>query len=144
MPVGLMNAVLKRFVERGWIMITNVNLRKLCYAVTPERIAELTARSRKFARRTFAIANDYNESLCERVREAKREGKETVVLYGKSYIRFLLVYACQTLNMAFVEVGVDSPVVANALCVVGELNNEADIERLTGAGYVNLLDLIKE
>ena len=83
MSVGLMNAVLKRFVERGWIMITNVNLRKLCYAVTPEGVAELTERSRKFAKRTFAIANDYNESLCAKVREAKKEGKGTVVLYGK-------------------------------------------------------------
>ena len=26
-----MNSVLKRFVERGWIMLTNVNLRKLSY-----------------------------------------------------------------------------------------------------------------
>ena len=60
MSVGLMNAVLKRFVERGWIMITNVNLRKLCYAVTPEGIAELTARSRKFTKRTFVIVNGCN------------------------------------------------------------------------------------
>ena len=29
MSIGLMNAVLKRFVERGWIMLTNVHLRKL-------------------------------------------------------------------------------------------------------------------
>ena len=34
--IGLMNSVLNRFVERGWIMLTNVNLRKLSYAVTPE------------------------------------------------------------------------------------------------------------
>lgn len=53
MSIGLMNAVLKRFVERGWIMLTNVNLRKLSYAVTPAGIAELSARSQKFAKRTF-------------------------------------------------------------------------------------------
>ena len=29
--IGLMNSVLKRFVERGWIMLTNINLRKLSY-----------------------------------------------------------------------------------------------------------------
>ena len=45
MSIGLMNAVLKRFVERGWIMLTNVNLRKLSYAVTPDGITELTSRS---------------------------------------------------------------------------------------------------
>ncbi|MDY3303157.1 MAG: winged helix-turn-helix transcriptional regulator [Clostridia bacterium] len=64
MSIGLMNAVLKRFVERGWIMLTNVNMRKLAYAVTPERIAELTARSHSFAKRNFELANKYNDSLC--------------------------------------------------------------------------------
>ena len=63
MSIGLMNAVLKRFVERGWIMLTNVNLRKLSYAITPAGIAELTARSQKFAKRTFELANIYNETL---------------------------------------------------------------------------------
>ena len=38
----LMNAVLQRFVERGWIMLSNVNGRKLAYVVTPEGIRELT------------------------------------------------------------------------------------------------------
>lgn len=47
--IGLMNSVLKRFVERGWIMLTNVNGRKLAYAVTPEGIAELANRGKRFA-----------------------------------------------------------------------------------------------
>lgn len=144
MSIGLMNAVLKRFVERGWIMLTNVNLRKLSYAVTAEGLAELTARSQKFARRTFAIANKYNDTICNLVSEARESGKTTLALYGKSYIRFLLVYACQTLNVKFVEKDVDEPVLANALCVVGELNNESEIARLENAGCVNLLNLIEE
>lgn len=37
--IGLMNVILKRFVERGWIMLTNVNLRKLSYAITPAGMA---------------------------------------------------------------------------------------------------------
>ena len=40
--IGLMNAILKRFVERGWIMLSNVNLRKLSYAITPAGMVELT------------------------------------------------------------------------------------------------------
>lgn len=47
--IGLMNSVLKRFVERGWIMLTNVNGRKLAYAVTPEGIAELANCGKRFA-----------------------------------------------------------------------------------------------
>lgn len=144
MSIGLMNAVLKRFVERGWIMLTNVNLRKLSYAVTPDGIAELTSRSQKFAKRTFAIANTYNETLCHLVSESKKQGITTLVLYGKSYIRFLLIYACQTLNVTFIEKEVTEPVMKNALCVVGELNEESEITRLENEGCVNLLNLIEK
>ena len=136
MSIGLM--------KRGWIMLTNVNLRKLSYAVTPAGIAELTARSQKFAKRTFAIANNYNETFCHLVSEAKKQGITKLVLYGKSYIRFLLIYACQTLNVTFIEKEVTEPIMANALCVVGELNEESEINRLEKEGCVNLLNLIEE
>ena len=144
MSIGLMNAVIKRFAERGWIMLTNVNLRKLSYAITPAGIAELTARSQTFAKRTFAIANKYNDALCKAVSDAKKEGRTKLALYGSSYIRFLLVYACQTLNVTFLEKDVNAPIESDAFCVVGEQNDESDISRLTEQGCVNLLDLIEE
>lgn len=144
MSIGLMNAVIKRFVERGWIMLSNVNLRKLSYTITPAGIAELTARSQTFAKRTFAIANKYNDTLCQAVSDAKKEGKNKLVLYGNSYIKFLLIYACQTLNVTFLEKTVNSEIEANAFCVVGEQCGEFDIARLTKQGCVNLLDLIEE
>lgn len=50
MSIGLMNAVLKRFVERGWIMLTNVNLRKLSYAVTPDELQNLHPEARNLQR----------------------------------------------------------------------------------------------
>lgn len=142
--IGLMNAILKRFVERGWIMLSNVNLRKLSYAITPAGIAELTARNQTFARRTFELANKYNDTLCRVVQNAKNEGKTKLGLYGKSYIKFLLIYACQTLNVTFFEKDVNEPIMENAFCVVGEQCEEAAIEQLTKQGCINLLDLIQE
>lgn len=139
-----MNAVLKRFVERGWTMLSNVNVRELAYAITPEGIAELKAHSQKFAKRTFELANTYNETLCNIIREAKSQGKNTLVLYGKSYIRFLLIYACQILNVSFIEKEVDEPLENNALRVIRELNSEDEIENLKEKGCQNLLDLINE
>ena len=144
MSIGLMNAVIKRFVERGWIMLTNVNLRKLSYAITPAGIAELTARSQSFVKRTFGIANKYNETLCKVVSDAKNEGKDKLALYGTSYIKFLLIYACQTLGVTFVEKDADDPIEENALCVVGEMCEKEDVERLSKQGCVSLLDLIGE
>jgi len=98
MSIGLMNAVLKRFVERGWIMLTNVNMRKLAYAVTPAGIAELTSRSQAFAKRNFLLASNYNDKLCKLIGNAKKEGKTSLVLYDQSYISFLLIYACKEIS----------------------------------------------
>lgn len=95
MSIGLMNAVLKCFVERGWIMLTNV---KLAYAVTPAGIAELTSRSQAFAKRNFLLASKYNDKLCKLIGNAKKEGKTSLVLYGQSYISFLLIYACKEIS----------------------------------------------
>ncbi|MBQ5490601.1 MAG: winged helix-turn-helix transcriptional regulator [Treponema sp.] len=144
MSIGLMNAVLKRFVERGWIMLTNVNLRKLSYAITPAGIAELTARSQKFARRNFELANEYHETLCKYITEAKKQGKTKLYLYGQSYIKFLLVYSCQILNVTFAEKDTSEPVDNSAFCVVGELNEEEKIRELEEKGCLNLLGLMKE
>ena len=72
----MVNALLGRFVERGWIMLTNVNGRKLAYAVTPDGIAELANRRKRFALRTFKLANDYNDVLHEILSKAKLEGKK--------------------------------------------------------------------
>lgn len=142
MSIGLMNAVLKRFVERGWIMLTNVNLRKLSYAITPAGIAELTARSQKFAKRNFELANLYHETLCKYIKEAKKHGKTTLCLYGQSYIRFLLIYCCQILNVTFVEKDTTEPIDEKAYCVVGELNEESVIKELEEKGCQNLLNII--
>ena len=142
--IGLMNSVLKRFVERGWIMLINVNLRKLSYAVTPEGIKELTNRSQKFARRTFELAERYNKKLCDAVLEVKNQGKKSLILYGKSYIKFLLEYACKTHGIIFIEKNQDAPVEENAFCVAGEQCTQEILEALKKQGCISLLDLIEE
>ena len=143
MSIGLMNAVIKRFVERGWIMLTNVNLRKLSYAITPKGIAELTTRSQSFARRTFALANKYNENICQIVAAAKNQGKKAVCLYGSSYIKFLLIYASQNFGVSFVEKDVNDEIQKNALCIAGEQCEEEVMAKLVKKGCINLLDILE-
>lgn len=126
---GLMNAILKRFVERGWIMLTNVNARKLAYALTPEGISELSERSRAFARKTFKYVNDYNNQLYKIINSAKHNGKTKIILYGKSYISFLLIYICYMNELIFEERDILSPVDSDCICFVGELE-ENDIQNV--------------
>lgn len=143
MSLGMMNAILGRFVERGWIMLTNVNGRKLAYALTAEGITELANRGKSFALRTFKLANVYSEAFCRRFMEAKAAGKTKVVLYGDSYIKFIIKYACNQIGIDFVEKEVTSEVLTNEVCVAGELNNE-DIQRnLIEKGCLNLVEMVQ-
>ncbi len=123
--IGLMNAVLKRFVERGWIMLKNVNARKIAYALTEQGLNELKARSRIFAKRTFALASEYNQ-----------------ILYGKSYIEFLIEYACEKAQVDLKKCSPDSKIAEDAFCLAGELEEEEIQNRLKSKGAEKLVDLI--
>lgn len=142
MSLGMMNAVLGRFVERGWIMLSNVNARKLAYAITADGISELTERSKNFAKRTFKIASDYNDVLTDIIIKAKTEGKKTVVLVGNSYIKFLIIYICKVNDMFFEEMSIEECRDENKLYILGELEDSKIHFDLTETKCVSLLKII--
>lgn len=142
MSLDMMNAILGRFVERGWIMLSNVNGRKLAYAVTAAGISELTKRGKSFALRTFKLANVYSETFCKKFLEAKASGKTKVVLYGDSYVKFIIKYACSEIGLEFEQKEVSADVLINEVCLAGELNDEFYQKRLLDNGCINLLEMI--
>lgn len=142
MSLDMMNAILGRFVERGWIMLSNVNGRKLAYAVTAAGISELTKRGKSFALRTFKLANVYSETFCKKIMEAKASGKTKVVLYGDSYVKFIIKYACSEIGLEFEQKEVSADVLINEVCLAGELNDEFYQKRLLDNGCINLLEMI--
>ncbi len=120
----MMNAILGRFAERGWIMLTNVNGRKLAYAVTADGIAELAKRGKSFALRTFKLANVYSETFCKKFMEAKGFWKDKSSLYGDSYIKFIIKYACNEVGLDFEHREATATILADEVCLAGELNDD--------------------
>lgn len=125
-------------------MLTNVNGRKLAYAVTPDGLTELANRGKKFALRTFKLANVYSEAFCRRFMEAKAAGKTKVVLYGDSYIKFIIKYACNEVGLVFEEKEATGKVLANQACLAGELNDDAVQKRLIEDGCFNLVEMVQD
>ena len=144
MSLGMMNAILGRFVERGWIMLTNVNGRKLAYAVTPDGIAELAKRGKSFALRTFKLANVYSETFCKKFMEAKAAGKTKVVLYGDSYIKFIIKYACNEVGLDFEHREATATILADEVCLAGELNDDVVQKLLINAGCFSLVNMVQD
>lgn len=125
MSLGMMNAILGRFVERGWIMLTNVNGRKL-------------------ALRTFKLANVYSEAFCKKLMEAIVAGKTKVVLYGEIYIKFIIKYACNEVGMNFEQKDASDKVLSDAVCIAGELNAEDVQKVLIKAGCFSLVNMVQD
>lgn len=142
--LGMMNAILGRFAERGWIMLTNVNGRKLAYAVTADGIAELAKRGKDFALRTFKLANVYSETFCKKFMEAKAAGKTKVVLYGDSYIKFIIKYACNEAGMDFEHREATATILADEVCLAGELNDDVVQKLLINAGCFSLVNIVQD
>ena len=125
-------------------MLTNVNGRKLAYAVTPEGISDLTNRGKIFALKTFKLANVYSETFCKLFREAKASGKTKVVLYGDSYIKFIIKYACNEVGMEFEAKESTAKILTDEVCLAGELNDEDVQKNLIEKGCVNLVEMVQE
>lgn len=124
-------------------MLTNVNGRKLAYAVTSDGISELAKRGKSFALRTFKLANVYSEAFCKRFMEEKASGKTKVILYGDSYIKFIIKYACSEVGLDFEQKETSANVLAEEVCLAGELNDDGVQQKLIENGCFNLIEMVQ-
>lgn len=103
LSLGMTNALLKQFTERGWVKLTKLSTRSVVYALTPEGIAEIARRTASFFRRASRNSERYRERLESFILGAKDSGASTVVLAGASELEFLVEYLCERHGMVFVK-----------------------------------------
>jgi len=103
LSLGMTNALLKRFVERGWVSVRHINARNLHYALTPEGVNEVARRTYRFFKRSARNASFYKERLEELVLRKKREGFTRIVLAGASDLDFIFDYLCERHGLLFVK-----------------------------------------
>ena len=71
--------------------------------------------------------------------EAKAAGKTKVVLYGDSYIKFIIKYACNEAGMDFEYREATATILADEVCLAGELNDDVVQKLLINAGCFSLV-----
>ena len=76
--------------------------------------------------------------------EAKATGKTKVVLYGDSYIKFIIKYACNEVGMEFEAKESTAKILTDEVCLAGELNDEDVQKNLIEKGCVNLVEMVQE
>ena len=136
--LGQMNAVLKRCMERGWIAVKNLNMKKVCYYLTPQGMEEVSTRTSRYMLNTFDLMNEYAGKVQKSMEKISTEGKTGVVLVGKSSVDFLLEYTCQKVGLSFKKVEQD----------FAECDRMEDVlviqsELISGKKYQSVMDLVR-
>ena len=92
--LGMTNAILKRFVEKGLITIKKVNNRNIRYALTADGMDEINRRSWSYFKRTIKNVVDYKDAISEVILQAKADGYKGIALVGESDLAFIVEHEC--------------------------------------------------
>lgn len=107
--LGMTNAILKRLVDKGWLMMGKVNNRNVSYVVTPEGIHVLAGRTFRYFRRTIRnvvyykdkIQTDIEMWLADSGLEKTVHPDLRVTLVGESDLEFIVEHLSHKLGLGF-------------------------------------------
>ena len=99
--LGMTNAILKRLIEKGWLMTKRLNSRNISYVVSPAGMEEIFKRGYRYFKRTIDDVILYKVQIEKLVSEAAKSGYRCVALVGKSDLDFLVEYACGKVGLEF-------------------------------------------
>ncbi len=103
LSLGMTNAVLKRLVQKGLLMVRKVNNRNIRYVVTPAGMEEITRRSYRYFKRTLKNVAEYKDRIEQLLVQIKADGYNGLVLVGSSDIDFIVEYLCINLDLKLVK-----------------------------------------
>ena len=84
--IGLVNAYLKRLVQRGYIKVSNVKASTVRYMLTPEGFAEKYRLTRRYMANSLNYYIKIKQAVEQRIVRLKMEEVRTVVFVGSSEI----------------------------------------------------------
>ena len=101
--LGMTNAILKRLIEKGWLMTKRLNSRNISYVVSPAGMKELFTRGYRYFKRTIDDVRQYKDRIEQLIFEAVSAGYKTVALVGESDMDFIVEYACGKAGVVFTK-----------------------------------------
>jgi len=103
LSLGMTNALLKRFAERGWVKLMHLSGRSLRYILTAEGMEEVLHRSLSYFTRAVRSASLYRDKIDIYVRGLSKSGITSVVLEGPAELDFLFDYSCERHGLEFIK-----------------------------------------
>ncbi len=126
--LGMTNAILKRLIEKGWLMTKRLNSRNISYVVSPAGMEEVFKRGYRYFKRTINDIRLYKEGIEQLVSDAIEAGYKGVALVGKSDLDFIVEYACGKEGFNLLKVDNDKGVPQGLFIIYGEQYEVVDSE----------------
>jgi len=101
--LGMINSILKRMVQKGWITARKLNSRNVRYAVTMEGINEIFHRSYGYFKRTVKNIVHYRDMIDGIIHNAEEKKHSSVLLFGTSDLEFIIEYSCNYYGLSFLK-----------------------------------------
>lgn len=118
--LGMTNAILKRLIEKGWLMTKRLNSRNISYVVSPAGIEEIFKRGYQYFKRTIDDVRLYKERIEQLVSEAVEAGYKGIALIGDSDLDFLVECACGKVGVHFNKAETDTGLLESIFAVYSE------------------------
>ena len=99
--LGMTNTILKRLIEKGWLMTKRLNGRNISYVVSSMGIEEILRRGYRYFKRTIDDVTQYRKGIEQLISEAVATGYKEVVLIGNSDLDFIVEYVCNKAGIIF-------------------------------------------
>lgn len=103
LSLGMTNALIRRFAERGWVKFMHLSGRSLKYILTSEGMEEVLRRSISYFSRAVRSASLYRDKIDAYVLRLAKAGFSVVVLDGPAELDFLFDYSCERHGLEFVK-----------------------------------------
>jgi predicted transcriptional regulator len=99
--LGMTNAILKRLIEKGWLMTKRLNSRNISYVVSPAGMEEIFKRGYRYFKRTIDDVHLYKDGIEQVISMAVGAGYKTITLVGDSDLDFIVEYICGKYDIEF-------------------------------------------
>ncbi|MFA7566669.1 MAG: winged helix-turn-helix transcriptional regulator [Alkalispirochaeta sp.] len=101
MSLGLTNAILRRLMDKGFLLARRINHNNVHYLVTPAGIDQISRRSYLYLRRTIGHVVRYKEHLRTFCRSQHDAGIREIILVGPSDLTFILEWCADKEGLTF-------------------------------------------
>ncbi|MGI5172121.1 winged helix-turn-helix transcriptional regulator [Treponema sp. OMZ 840] len=104
LSLGMTNALLRRFADKGWLYMKKISKRNIQYMLTAQGIKELSARSKRYFKNTARLMNEYQSCIRRFAQKAADSGCTDLILVGDNDLEFLFDYACHFCKISFIKI----------------------------------------